>query len=142
MEWKLARITTTLTADGNWEGLVLGQSGAPSLESFFRVGPPGGALVHAERYVSIRIGWYDAAGDPVAIKGTCTAEPVCLAALPRPDASGQTQHIMSVGDAVADIAAWYPWSMPVQPQGLWTVRLSAMAAVGATRAAVFYLARP
>lgn len=141
MPWRLARITDDLTDDPAWHGELVGSGTGPPASIFFPVGTVLGAQVHDNQWVSIRIGFIDALGNPVAGQGTCTAAPMTADDLPFPGQSpGQTQKTVSVEDDVADIAAWRPWSMPIQPRGLWSVRLTGMALVGATRVAVWYWA--
>ncbi len=139
--WVLARTTAALVSDPAWHGAT--GTGLPLAAELFTVGTPSGATVHEGRWISVLVGWVDAEGNPVAIKGTCTVEPVQVSELPMPGHSPrQIQRVASVGTAVVDVGAWNPKPLEVLPRGLWTVRLSGMAASGAARAAVWYWQAP
>lgn len=142
MPWRLARTTLDLNDDPDWTGTVIDGASGPSADLFFRVGVPGGAAVRDGK-ISIRVGWVNETGSPVATAGSCTVGLVSMDVLPMPGFSpGQTLPMASQGSIEAeiiDVAAWEPIGLAVDPPvGRWAVRLSAMVNASATRACVWY----
>ena len=152
MPWTLLRITTDLTADGDWRGLDRSSSSAPASDRagdsgstiFVQVGNATGHAVTfgADRdEILIRVAWCTAGGSFVAGTGTSLdVEPVTIDSLPHPTQPTQRIEQLSVGE-VREASAWVPLYLRVGPGALATVRLSNMVFASATRVAVYVWTR-
>jgi hypothetical protein len=141
MPWVFLRETASLADDPEWRGRQLGDAGAPSLEEFASISTHSGAAF-ANQTINIRIGWVDAAGQAIVDDAaTATATPVTLDDLPL--ATGATSRRMSYGDSTAGTTAvWRTLELVTTPRGLFTVRMTGMAAAGADRARIWYWQAP